>query len=178
MNATVLDTVGYGQYGEYIISDTGVRADSLQVDPLVDLTYAPTIGDVLKITSYINYSFGDYVIVPTADESIVLTGLTSVDDTPQVLPAGGFRSVHPNPFNPSTNIQFAVNKDNLVQLNVYNLRGEKVRTLVQDQLPANEYNIVWDGKSDAGQNVSSGQYFARLRIGKEVVQVRKMSLVK
>ncbi len=174
-NATVLDTLGYG---EYIVSDTGARVDSLVVAPLTELTYVPTIGDVLKITSYINYSYGDYVIVPTSDEDILLTGLTPVDDTPQILPAGGFRSVHPNPFNPSTNIKFAVNRDNLVQLNVYNIRGEKVRTLVQDRLPANEYTFVWDGKNDAGRNVSSGQYFARLRIGQEVVQVRKMSLVK
>ncbi len=166
-NAVVLDTLGYG---EYIISDSGARADSLVVDPLTDLTYVPTVGDVLTITSYINYSFGDYVIVPTSDESIVITGLTSVDDTPQILPAGGLRSVHPNPFNPSTNIKFVVNRDNLVQLNVYNIRGEKVRT--------NEYTMVWDGKNDNGSNVASGQYFARLRIGREVVQVQKMSLVK
>lgn len=174
-NATVLDTLGYG---EYIVSDTGARVDSLVVDPLLELTYEPMMGDVLKITSYIRYVGGDYVIVPTSDESIIVTGFSAAEDAPQILPAGGFRSVHPNPFNPSTNIKFAVNRDNLVQLNVYNIRGEKVRTLVQDQLPANEYTFVWDGKNDAGKNVASGQYFARLRIGKEVVQVRKMSLVK
>jgi len=174
-NAVVLDTLGYG---EYIVSDSGARADSLVVAPLTELTYVPMMGDILKITSYINYSFGDYVIVPTSDESIVITGLTDVQDTPQILPAGGLRSVHPNPFNPSTNIKFVVNRDNLVQLNVYNIRGEKVRTLVQDNLPANEYTLVWDGKNDNGRNVASGQYFARLRIGQEVVQVRKMSLVK
>ena len=65
-----------------------------------------------------------------------------------------------------------------MQLNVYDIRGQKVRTLVEDRLPRSEYTLIWDGTDDAGQTVSSGTYFARLRIGAEVMQVRKLSLVK
>ncbi len=65
-----------------------------------------------------------------------------------------------------------------MQLNVYDIRGQKVRTLLQGEMPANEYKITFDGKNDNGQSLASGQYFARLRIGNEVMQVRKMSLVK
>ncbi len=173
--ATVIDTLGYG---EYIVSDTGARADSLVVDPIIELTYLPVINDVLVITSYMTYSYGNYSIVPISDESIEIFDPSGVNDTPAVQSAGGFRSIAPNPFNPSTTIKFAVNRDNLVQLNVYNIRGEKVRTLVQGTLPMNEYTFVWDGKSDSGQTVSSGHYFARLRIGAEVMQVRKMALIK
>ncbi len=173
--AVVKDTIGYG---EYIISDSGARSDSLVVDPLVELTYVPTLGDIIKVNSYMDYNFGAYKIVPTSDESIIVTGLTAVDDNPVMQKAGGIRSIAPNPFNPSTTIKFAVNVADIVQLNVYNIRGEKVRTLVQGTLPVNEYTFVFDGKNDSGQNLSSGQYFARLRIGKEVVQVRKMSLIK
>ncbi len=71
-----------------------------------------------------------------------------------------------------------VNRDNLVQLNVYDIRGHKVRTLVQGAMSANEYKFMFDGKDDAGQGLASGAYFARLRIGKEVVQVRQMMLIK
>ena len=174
-NAAVLDTLGFG---EYIASSTGVRADSLVIDPIVELTYVGTIGDVLKITSYMDYAFGRREIVPIADEYIIQTGLSVVDDTPTVMPAGGFVQLAPNPFNPQTNIKFVVNRNNLVQLNVYNIRGQKVKTIVQDRLDANTYDFVWDGKNDAGQNVSSGTYYARLRIGAEVVQVRPMTLLK
>jgi hypothetical protein len=174
-NATVLDTLGFG---EYIVASTGARPDSLVVDPLVELSYVGTIGDVLTVTSYMDYSFGRRDIVPVADEYIIQTGLSVVDDTPTVLPAGGFQSVAPNPFNPQTHIKFAVNRSNLVQLNVYNIRGQKVRTLVQDRLPANEYDFVWDGTDDAGHHLASGTYYARLRIGAEVVQVRPMTLLK
>lgn len=171
--SAVMDTIGYG---DYTVADKGV--DSLVVSPIVELTYVPNPGDVITIESYMSYDYGNFTIVPISDEFIVQTGLTPADDTPTIVKAGGFRSIAPNPFNPATKISFVVNKDNLVQLNVYNLRGEKVRTLVQDRLPQSEYSFTWDGKNDAGQSVASGNYFARLRIGAEVMQVRKMSLVK
>jgi hypothetical protein len=174
--AAVLDTLAFG---EYLISDTAARADSLVVDPITQLSYMPNLGDILKIESYMDYSFTARRIVPVADEYIILTGTSPVDNnTPTVVSAGGFRSIAPNPFNPTTTIKFAVNKANLVQLNIYNIRGEKVRTVLQDRLPAAEYSPVWDGTNDAGQNVASGTYFARLRIGAELVQVRQMTLVK
>jgi len=173
--AAVIDTLGYG---DYLVADKDSRNDSLTVSPIIELTYVPTIGDVLLIESYMSYDYGAFTIVPVADEFVTLTGLTDAEDTPTVVSAGGFRGIAPNPFNPATKISFSVNENNLVQLNVYNLRGEKVRTLVQGQMPANEYDVFFDGRDDNGQSLSSGQYFARLRIGKEVMQVRKMSLVK
>jgi hypothetical protein len=148
------------------------------VAPITALAYVGTIGDILTIESYMTYAGNEFRIVPIADEFITVTGLSAVNDTPAIKAAGGFRSVSPNPFNPMTQIKFVVNVDNLVQLNVYNIRGEKVRTLVQDRMSANEYSFVFDGKDDSGQALASGSYFARLRIGKEVMQVRQMTLVK
>ncbi len=171
--SAVMDTIGYG---DYTIADKGV--DSLIVSPIVELAYQPVLGQVITVESYMSYDYGNFTIVPISDEFIVQTGLTPVDDTPTVMPAGGFKSIYPNPFNPATKISFVVNKDNMVQLNIYNIRGEKIRTLVQDRLPQNEYVFTWDGKNDAGQSVASGNYFARLRIGAEVMQVRKMALIK
>lgn len=174
--SSVVDTLGFGNY---ILSSTSARADSVDVDPIAVLAYAPTIGDVITMETYMTYAGGQFELVPFDDAFIINTGLSAVDDTPTIMPAGGFRSVAPNPFNPATTIKFAVNRASLVQLNVYNIRGQKVRTLVQDNLSANdEYTIFFDGKDDAGQGLASGAYFARLRIGKEVVQVRQMMLVK
>jgi predicted extracellular nuclease len=173
--AAYLDSLGFGEYN---ISSTGALNDSLIVDPSTALAYLPATGDVITIESYMTFSGGDYRIVPYDDSLITLTGLSAVEDVQPVQQAGGFRAIYPNPFNPTTAIKFVVNVDNLVQLNVYNIRGEKVRTLIQDRLSANEYSFVFDGMNDAGQTLASGAYFARLRIGKEVVQVRQMMLVK
>lgn len=175
--ATVIDTAGSAQYGEYMIADKDSRADSLIVAPEAVLAYVPTLGDVLTVEGYMDYAFGEFRIVPISDEFIVQSAASSVE-VPTIEKAGGFHSISPNPFNPSAEIRFVLNRENLVQLNIYNLRGEKVRTLIQDRLPATEYKFVFDGKDDAGQALASGTYFARLRIGSEVMQVRKMSLIK
>jgi flagellar hook assembly protein FlgD len=93
-------------------------------------------------------------------------------------PAGGFTGIVPNPFNPKTEINFVLNRDNLTQLNIYDLRGQLVKVLVNEMLPAQEYKFFWDGSDLNGQRVSSGTYFARLRIGSEVMQVHKLMMVK
>ena len=173
--AQVVDTLGFG---EYIVSDTGARADSVVVDPIVDLTYIPTIGDVLFVEGFMDYAFGEFQVTPIADEFITLTQWTGVEDTPQVQASGGFESIYPNPFNPATKINFVLNRGELTQLNIYNLRGELVRSLVNERLPMGSYSLTWDGRDADGQGVASGAYFARLRIGKDVLQVRKLSLVK
>jgi DNA/RNA endonuclease YhcR with UshA esterase domain len=172
--STVIDTLGYG---EWIISDTGARADSVVIDPMITLVYQPALGDLVTVEGFMNYSYGDYVIVPIRDEDVVLDpGTSAIGDMP--MPAGGFRGIAPNPFNPMTEISFAMTRDNVAQLNVYNMRGEFVKSLVNGPLAADEYVMQWDGTDNDGQTVSSGTYFARLRIGTEVLQVRKMSLIK
>lgn len=175
--ATVSDTLGFG---DYTVCDKFTAAnDSLVVGPLVTLAYEPTIGDILTVEGFMDYDYGDRKIVPINDAFIVMSGASAVgDETPTIRSAGGFERIFPNPFNPTTKISFAVNRDNLVQLNLYNIRGEKVRTLISDRLPANTYTLEWDGKDDAGSSLASGTYFARLRIGAEVMQVRKLALVK
>ncbi len=175
MAAALVDTLGYGNY---IISDTGARADSALVDPLVALTYQPIIGDYLIVEGWMDYAGAMYRLRPVRDEDIV-AGLTGAGESlPQVLPAGGFVSVAPNPFNPKTDIEFALTRPNLVQLNVYNLRGQLVRKLAGGLLEAGSHEVAWDGTDDFGARVGSGTYFARLRIGTEVLQVQKMQMVK
>ncbi|MEZ4386147.1 MAG: FlgD immunoglobulin-like domain containing protein [Candidatus Krumholzibacteriia bacterium] len=173
--SVVLDTLGFG---EYIISDTGARADSLEVDPAVELTYQPILGNVIFVEGYMDYDFGDFQITPVADQFITLTDWVGVEDLPTIRGAGGFESIGPNPFNPATTIKFVLNRDELTQLNIYNIRGELIRSLVNERLPMGGYTLSWDGRNAEGQLVASGQYFARLRIGAEVMQVRKLSLVK
>jgi len=173
--AVVMDTLGYGVY---IVSDTGARADSVEIDPAIELTYQPIIGDVIFVEGYMDYDFGDYQVTPVADQFVTVTDWVPVEDLPDVRTAGGFEKVYPNPFNPATNLMFVLNRDELTQLNIYNLRGELVTSLVNDELPMGSYNLTWNGRDAAGEMVASGQYFARLRIGSEVTQVRKLSLVK
>ncbi len=70
---------------------------------------------------------------------------------------------YPNPFNPSTNISFALPAAEAVRLNIYNVLGQVVTTLVDQELSAGNYDIVWNGRDSQGQMVASGVYFYELR---------------
>ena len=96
----------------------------------------------------------------------------------QALPlAAALHQNFPNPFNPSTEIRFDIPTARTVQLRVYNQLGQTVRTLVDNRMKAGSYRIKWNGKTEAGNNVSSGVYFYSLEAG-EYSQIRKMTLVK
>ncbi|MCF7857746.1 MAG: T9SS type A sorting domain-containing protein [Candidatus Cloacimonetes bacterium] len=85
---------------------------------------------------------------------------------------------YPNPFNPSTSISFSVYSDlSYINLEIYNIKGQKVKQLVNDQLPSGHYSFVWNGKDNNNKQVSSGVYFYKLT-SDDFVQTRKMLLVK
>ena len=84
---------------------------------------------------------------------------------------------YPNPFNPSTKINFGIPKDGMVSLVVYNVLGQRVRTLADAPMAAGQYSITWDGRNDAGSTLSSGVYFYRLQAGATAI-VKKMLLLK
>lgn len=83
----------------------------------------------------------------------------------------------PNPFNPATVIEFMVAEAGPVRLEIYDLRGTHVRTLVAEDLPVGLHQVSWDGRDDAGRGVASGVYCYRLRAGR-FGAVRKMMLLK
>lgn len=81
-------------------------------------------------------------------------------------PAGlTLRQNTPNPFNPSTTISFILPQPGAVNLSVYSITGQKVRTLVSGKLPAGAHSASWDGRDDSGRPVSSGVYLLRLKAG-------------
>lgn len=106
--------------------------------------------------------------------------LTDVKDDEQgsVTP-GRFELVqnYPNPFNPTTAIEYALPRDTWVKIDVYNILGQKVKTLVDQRQAAGHKRVIWDGKSDSGQEISTGIYFYRIKAG-DFVQTKKMVLIK
>jgi len=69
---------------------------------------------------------------------------------------------YPNPFNPNTSIRFDLPVFGKVSIKIFNIKGELVRTLIQEQMNAGSHTVQWDGKDHSGQNLSSGIYFYRL----------------
>jgi len=83
----------------------------------------------------------------------------------------------PNPFNPSTKIQFELPKAGFARLSVYNVLGQTVRTLYEEKLLAGKHTVIFDGKDDNGSEIASGIYFYRLEAG-DFTQSKKMILLK
>ncbi|MCX6142142.1 MAG: T9SS type A sorting domain-containing protein, partial [Ignavibacteriales bacterium] len=84
---------------------------------------------------------------------------------------------YPNPFNPSTKIQFAVPNEQNISLVIYNLLGQRIRTLVQGVYAAGQYTVTWDGKDQVGRTLESGVYIYRLETG-SIALVKKMLMLK
>ena len=84
---------------------------------------------------------------------------------------------YPNPFNATTTIRYSLPQNANVELTVFNILGQKVRTLVEGEQSAGEHIAIWDSNNEQGRAVASGVYFYRLRIGDEVL-VKRMSLLK
>ncbi|HVP35561.1 MAG TPA: T9SS type A sorting domain-containing protein, partial [Terriglobales bacterium] len=84
---------------------------------------------------------------------------------------------YPNPFNPKTMIRFALPKDSWVKLEVYNILGQKVKTLVDEKLEAGVKEVEWDGKDSKGLEVASGIYFYKIKAN-DFSDVKKMVMLK
>ena len=85
---------------------------------------------------------------------------------------------YPNPFNPSTTINFTLRKSEHVQIMIYDQLGRLVKKLVDENKGKGKNSVVWDGKNDAGDLVSSGIYFYTLKADKNKTITRKMIVLK
>jgi hypothetical protein len=110
----------------------------------------------------------------------VITWLGNVVDAPTPVASSAVNRLdqnYPNPFNPQTTIAFSLRQRGVVSLRIYDVAGERVRTLADETFDAGPHTRVWDGRNDAGQAVSSGVYFYKL-VTADFAQTRKMVLLK
>ena len=99
-------------------------------------------------------------------------------ENPEGLPSSfAMRSNYPNPFNPSTTISYQVPRQSDVRIEIYNMLGQKVRTLINNRREPGDYEAIWNSKNDSGAEVGSGVYLYRMVAG-DFVQVNKMILMK
>jgi len=107
--------------------------------------------------------------------NIIVDEIVSVQDlVPQVT---NIYQNFPNPFNPITTINYDLSQDSDVQIEIYNIKGQKVKQLVNEQKQAGKYSVNWNGKNDNGRLVSSGIYFYKMK-SVDFEKTRKMLLLK
>ncbi len=162
---------GFGFWG-YDPSTSFTMPDYFLVYPYPeDLTYSA------DLTSTDGFHVGSLQWYPTELEQY--TGVHVAVDEPENNIATEFSlsQNYPNPFNPSTTINYAINTAGNVKLTVYNVLGQKIRTLVSaNTLSTGNYSVQWHGVNDAGQSVSNGIYFYKLQVGNQSIMKKMMFL--
>jgi hypothetical protein len=114
------------------------------------------IGQILQIGFY-NTGTGYQGSGIYYDNISFDVGLTAVNDSPS-LAGMTLGSNYPNPFNPSTRIEFSLERAGMVDLAVFDLFGRRVATLESGSLPIGDHHVVWDGMNDTGSPAPTGQY--------------------
>ncbi len=138
----------------------------------------PAIDDFFKSNIQINdLIFENDAIFAAGNSSIHLIDSGVVSLSNELFHNFDLIQNYPNPFNPTTTIRFDLNKTADVRLDIYNTKGQKVKTLVDQQLETGNHTYNWEGKDARGKQVTSGVYFYKLRAG-EFEQVRKMMVLK
>lgn len=125
-----------------------------------------------KYELFVEVDLGAMKLAGNAD---LESGTTNI----QLIPTDfGLTQNYPNPFNPETRINYGLPKESTVSLKIFNVRGQLVRTLVDEAKPAGFYTVHWDGTNDQGLNVPSGAYIYQIKAGDEFMKSNKMVLIK
>jgi len=165
-----------------MLADLSTNTTFLDTNIPVTNDYTYTVRTVLIMSGGVSIPSNEATIFVVETDDIIneIPNMTSL--------LGNF----PNPFNPYTNIRFTVGAmssstvnmgtrdmslTHRVRINIYNLRGQRVRTLVDDLLDSGNYEVVWNGRDDSGRLVSSGIYFYRMAAN-DFEETRKMLLMK
>lgn len=148
--------------------------------------FDPASG-VLTLTAAVGFSGDVQLIVQVSDpeggaaldtiqvEVQPVVGIAITGDMPVYTYT--LQQNYPNPFNPQTEIRFVLAQGGRAELSIYNILGQKVRTLVDGQLSPGVHSAVWDGRNDAGRQLASGVYIYQLVSG-NYREIKKMILLR
>ncbi len=166
----------YNKIENHFIFDTPVPITEREdVERLNSIKFDDNFAYLEFNTGY-QYDEGDYL----RDHYIQKVDFTSlVGNNNEVAEHSDYElSNYPNPFNPLTTISFTIPIAAEVKLNIYNIKGQKVKTLTNEKYSKGKYNLTWNGLSDKNEAVSSGVYFYKLNINGKTEDVKKCLLLK
>ncbi|MFA6112311.1 MAG: LamG-like jellyroll fold domain-containing protein, partial [Candidatus Latescibacterota bacterium] len=123
------------------------------------------------LTNYYGSGTPQWVARPFPPPKLVATETAVLPETTPLL------GNYPNPFNPQTTVTYRIDRETLVTVAVFDLAGQKVRTLVGEVQVPGEYQVSWDGRDDGGGSVATGVYLCRITAA-EHSQSRKMTLLR
>lgn len=85
---------------------------------------------------------------------------------------------YPNPFNPATTIEFSIQNDSMIELSIFNIKGQKIKTLLKNKFTKGSHSIIWNGDDENNKPIASGIYYSKLNVNGEIEAVKKCLLLK
>ena len=195
---TLGDTGSFSFWGKTVMADYGLeRFNVLVSDGSINPNDFASISGPTYVEAPVAWTQFTYSLDAYANQTIRVAiqcvsndaFIFMVDDVEVDAPGGtdnesndvilvsALEGNYPNPFNPETTIAFSTKESGQVSLDIYNIKGQKVRTLINDHRDAGSHKIVWNGKDDNGKSVASGVFFYRMKSGK-YSSTKKMILMK
>jgi len=127
----------------------------------------------------------DFIFLADFEDGVYIFDLDDITtkisfEEKEILGTHSFKLLqnYPNPFNASTTIRFSLPQSEMVQLNIYNVLGQLVRILVNEEKPAGKYSIIWDGTNEKCELLSNGIYFYTLKTGNNISISNKLLILK
>ncbi|MCK4357812.1 MAG: C10 family peptidase [Candidatus Cloacimonetes bacterium] len=152
----------YDPYGGSINYDWSAPAGiTLSDSTIVNPTFTtPTVGDS---TDYAFILIVDDGIIYSEPDTIVVTVIPFGIDDEILYPLSTYISEnYPNPFNQATTIKYALRENSKISIEIYNIRGQKIKTLIDSKMKSGSHCVFWDGKDEKGRAVPSGIYFYKM----------------
>ncbi|MBI9072772.1 MAG: T9SS type A sorting domain-containing protein [Melioribacteraceae bacterium] len=165
---------GNNNYGEAKFDD---GSGSVMTDDLLTDAFPFVVDEFYDIIGVVDYSFNNFKILYRSGEGSDITDINDQDESETLPVEFALDQNYPNPFNPTTNIKFALKVDSKVTLSIYNVLGEQVANLVNEDMAVGVKTVNFNAIS-----LSSGIYFYRLEArgndGSNFIDVKKMTLLK
>ncbi len=166
---TSITTISIPPFPDTADTTTGIEYTFFGRDPVI-------VAVVTSVEGETNPNFTTASDIQRAGNP---AGIGDGEETVKIPRAFGLEQNYPNPFNPHTDISFTISEEaqGKVELAVFSVRGQKVRTLLSGERRRGRYTITWDGRNERGEALPSGIYLYRLTAGGETL-TRKMMLAK
>jgi len=171
-----------------VAGDSIIWAANLNPHPSSDYAYIWQVTDFAAAQAFLVVGTTDDFGWATAETSAAFsilgapTAVTTGGNDLVALPESpGLGPVFPNPFNPATEVQFALSEDASVELALFDLTGRRILILARGSWPAGRHSLRWDGRDGSGRRAASGTYLARLQVtgrGKTSSYVQRLTLLK
>ncbi|MCD4818587.1 MAG: T9SS type A sorting domain-containing protein [Candidatus Cloacimonetes bacterium] len=161
--------------GEQFFGEDGF----LICDAIRDQSRPMAVSDADNYNTYVIWEdtrSGGYVDIFNIYAQMVKTNEPSTDDN-IVNSVNLSLKNYPNPFNPETTIEFSTTQNEQIELIIYNIKGQKLKTLINKEFEAGKHSIIWNGTDDNGSNVSSGIYLYKLKT-ENYSAIKKMLMIK